>query len=151
MIVKAELRYVHKIQEILQIFGDASGLRCIWEKTKAAYVPGGPPPIAFEPLPWTWEQNANASKLMGYPTASSLSTEQMEVQVHRRIPRALKRYPVATSLAGRIVAANSLIMGTIWYLLTLRAGDLAFLAKLQTLVDSFVWARKSRVNRNTTT
>lgn len=40
--IKAEMRYVTKIKEILDTFAAASGLRSIWEKTKAAYIPGGP-------------------------------------------------------------------------------------------------------------
>lgn len=39
VVIKAEMRYVRKIKEILEIFGEASGLHCIWEKTKAAFIP----------------------------------------------------------------------------------------------------------------
>lgn len=90
--IKAEMRYILKIKEILEIFGAACGLRCIWEKTKAAYILGGPPPMAFWLLPWTWEENANASKLLGFPTASSLSTEQMEQQVQGKITASVDSY-----------------------------------------------------------
>lgn len=92
---------------------------------------GGGPPEEFGPLPWAWEVNANATKLLGFPTASSISTELMEVQVHNKITASIsKLFQRQLSLAGRIVAANSLILSTIWYLLSLWAGDLAFLSKL---------------------
>lgn len=55
------------------------------------------------------------------------------------------------SLAARIVVANSLILSTIWYLITLWAGDLSFLSKIQGQITKFVWAGKSRVDKLTIT
>lgn len=40
-------------------------------------------------------------------------------------------------------------MGCIWYLLAVWAGSRAFLLKLQKIIDAFVWAGRSRVNRGT--
>lgn len=152
MVIKAEMRYVRKVQEILDIFGKASGLKCIWEKTKAAFIPAGPPPSPFDGLPWTWEVDTTATKLLGFPTASDISAAQLENQVQLRMSTSIaKLQQRQLSLAGRVVAANSLILGSIWYLLTLWAGDLSFLAKLQRTLESFVWVGRARVNRNTMT
>lgn len=73
------------VKEILDIFAAASGLRFVWEKTKAAYIPGGQPLMAFWLLPWTWEETATASKLLGIPTSCSFSVAQMESQVITKI------------------------------------------------------------------
>lgn len=152
LVIRAEMRYVRKVKEILDIFGDASGLRCIWEKTKAAYIPRGPPPPIFRPLPWTWEIDANATKLLGFPTASSFSSTQLEEQIQTKMSTSITKLQARhLSLAERIIAANCLILGSIWYILTLWAGDLAFLMKLQKRIEAFVWAGKARVNRKTTT
>lgn len=108
--------------------------------------------MAFRPLPWTWEVNANATNLLGFPTASTFAVDQMEVQIQTRMANSIgKLQQRHLSLAGRVVAANSLIMGSIWYIITLWAGDLAFLSKLQKMVEAFVWAGRSRVNSNATT
>lgn len=55
------------------------------------------------------------------------------------------------SLAARVIVANSLILSTLWYLLTLWAGDLKFLHKIQQQIDLFVWNGKPRVDRHTIT
>lgn len=149
---KAGMRYVWVVKAILDLFEEASGLRFVWEKTKAAFLPEGPPSMPFWLLPWTWEQAANVTKSLGYHVAGSFSVGQMENQVHTRITnRICKLKKHQLSLAGRITAANSLILSTIWYVLTLWARDLSFLKKLQTLVEAFVWAGRSRVCQATAT
>lgn len=47
VIIKAEIWYVMALKAILDLFSIASGLRFIWENTKAAFIPGGPPPMSF--------------------------------------------------------------------------------------------------------
>lgn len=42
------MHYVMECKRILQLFGSASGLQCIWEHTKAAFIPGGPPPTRIQ-------------------------------------------------------------------------------------------------------
>lgn len=108
--------------------------------------------MSFWLLTWTWEEDANATKLLGFPTSSNFSTDQMEQQIQLKISTSIgKLQHRQLSLAGRVVAVNSLILGSIWYLLTLWVGDLAFVAKLHRTLDSFVWAGRAIVNRNTTT
>lgn len=51
IIIKAELRYIWALKAILDLFEAAFGLRFVWEKTKAAFIPKGPPPSIFLPLP----------------------------------------------------------------------------------------------------
>lgn len=76
----------------------------------------------------------------------------MEKLVHTPISTSISKLEKRQlSLVGRILAANSLILSTIWYVLTLWAGDLAFLTKLQRLIETFVWVGRSRVNRDTIT
>lgn len=76
----------------------------------------------------------------------------MEHQIQTKMSSSIAKLQLPhLSLAGRIIAANSLILGSIWYILTLWAGDLGFLTKLQKCIEAFVWAGKARVNRNTST
>lgn len=53
------------------------------------------------------------------------------------------------ALAARITVANGLILSTIWYMITLWAGEMAFLHKIQKKIEAFVWAGRPRVDRNT--
>lgn len=152
VVVRAEIRYIMKLKEILNLFAAASGMHCAWDKTKAAFIPGGPPPMDYCLYPWKWEENATASKSLGFPLASDFSTTLMEIQNQTTIDSRIKKLSKRQlSLAGRVTAANALIMGSIWYIITLWAGDLAFLSKRQRKVEHFVWAGKSRVNRNAST
>lgn len=53
VITRAQMSYVMECKRILQLFGAASGLHCMWEQTKAAFIPSGPPPPEFWLLPST--------------------------------------------------------------------------------------------------
>lgn len=152
VLTKADMRYIMECKRILGVFGAASGLHCDWEKTKAAFIPGGPPPAALWLLPWAWEEDATATNLLGIPTASGFSVARMEQQILERVEKAIaKLQNRQLSLSGRIMAANSLILSTIWYTVTVWAGELAFLSKIQRLIEIYVWNGRSRVNRKTST
>lgn len=53
------------------------------------------------------------------------------------------------TLAAQITIANTLLLGCIWYLITVWAGQPCFLGKLQRLINIFIWAGRSRVVRGT--
>lgn len=80
LIIRATMLYIPNCQNILQLFGTVSGLRCIWEQSTAAFIPDGPPPAEFWLLPWQWEDLSNASSLLGFPVAASFSVQLMESQ-----------------------------------------------------------------------
>lgn len=152
VMLRAEIRYIMACKDILMRFGAVSGLHFIWNQTKAAYIPDGPPPSAFWLFPWTWEEISNASKYLGFPMASDFAVAQTERLLCTKIDNSLEKFRTRhLSLAGRIVVANSLILSTIWYIITLWARDQKFFTTLQSRIDSFVWAGRPRVNRNTTT
>lgn len=51
------------------------------------------------------------------------------------------------SLPARIMIANSLILGCLWHVLIMWAGEDSFLKKLQRMVDHFIWRGRSRIAR----
>lgn len=84
--------------------------------------------------------------------ASRFSSIRMEERVTNKVSSCINKHRGRhLSLAARIVVANSLILTTLWYLLTLWARKLSFFAKIQCQLDTFVWAGRARVNRNTGT
>lgn len=124
----------------------------MWDQTKAAFIPGGPPPAGFELLPSKWEDESNATKHLGFPVANNFSTLQLKEQIQFGVSSNLNKLKQRhLSLAGRVLIANSLIMSTIWYFITLWAGDLDFLNHLQSQIERFIWAGRSQVARGTAT
>lgn len=151
MVVRAKAQYIRELQAILKLFGEAFGLVCAWEQTVASAIPAGPPPeLVF--FPWKWEDGNTATKLLGVPTAQTLSVERIESTLISKLEgRIHKLRERNLTLAARITIANPLLLGCIWFMLTVWPGERKFLKKLQALVDRFVWAGRSRVRGSTTT
>lgn len=65
--------------------------------------------------------------MLGIPTAQSLSVERIESELVSKLDGRIKKLRTRhLALAARITIANSLLLGCIWYMLT-------------------VWAKKTRV------
>lgn len=52
--------------------GIGFNLVCAWNKIVASVIPADPPPATLWLLPWTWEDDANASNFLGAPAAQSI-------------------------------------------------------------------------------
>lgn len=147
-LIRAVLRYIEEFKRLLTWFGALSGLLCAWEKTLASFIPAGPPPPELRLYPWTWEENTSASPLLGVPMAESIAQERMESMLVQKLDSQISKYQqIALSFAARVLVANSLILGCIWYLLIVWAGEERFLKRLQRMVDKFVWNGRNRVAR----
>lgn len=145
-IIQALLHYAEKFHRILIQFGDVLGLKFAWEQTTTSFIPGGPPPPSLSLLPWTWENNENASKIIGISAAQTIAMRRLEAVILAKIESKLNKFkPCCLTLAARIVVANGLVMGWLWFLLIMWAGEASFLRKLQKLVDNFVWTGRSLV------
>lgn len=108
--------------------------------------------MRFWLLPWTWEENSNATLILGIPVPSHFYTSQPMEQIQSKLVKSLAKLKLRhLSLAGRVMVANGLIMSSIWYFITLWASELSFFTKLQGLIESYVWAGRSRVSRGTVT
>lgn len=151
VVMRAKTEYVQELQWILQQFGEVSGLVCAWDQTIASVIPAGPPPTELGPVPWKWENNAEASKLLGIPTAQTLSVPRIESEIITKLEgRITKLDERHLTLAARIAIANSLLLGCIWFMLTVWAGKSEFLKKIQRMVERFVWKGRLRVRGSTT-
>lgn len=131
LIIMAEMRNLLECQSLLELFGRASGLYCDWRKTKAAFIPAHNIPQQFLDLGWHWESDFDVSKLLGIPIAQHISESQMVALVEAKLDGGLakvRKHP--TSLIARMTISNHLIMSTLWYMLTIWAGEVATLDKL---------------------
>lgn len=145
-VLRACLRYILAFQCILIQFGKVSGLHFAWEYTVASYIPARPPPPELRILRWKWEDNNTASPLVGAPVAQSIAQGRLEGILLEKIAKRINKIKErGLTLAARIVVANSLIMGCLWYFLILWAGDAKFLKRLQREVDRFIWGGRSWV------
>lgn len=150
MVIGAILLCILKVQQILDTFGKASGLICMWGKMVAALIPAGPPPAPLAQLPRTWESDATATPLLGILVAQSLSSGKMEIILTEKLDGKLAKMKLRhLNLAARITVAKSLLLGCLWYMLLVWSGKLTFLNLLQKRIDTFVWTGQSRVARST--
>lgn len=152
LVIRATLHTLREGRRLLKMFGQASGLECAWDQTVAAFIPGGPPSPDFWLESWTWEDDSGASNLLGFPIAQSVSASRMVEIILEKLDNKLAKFEsFHLSLPARIIVANSIILGSIWYLITLWAGDLSFLNQIQSRIDRFIWAGRPRVRRATVT
>lgn len=80
----------------------------------------------------------------------SISTTQMENLIQNKILNCLGKMKFGhLSLVVHVPLANSLILSTLWYLLTLCAGGVNFLNKIEWHIVFFVSADRIRMGRNT--
>lgn len=75
LIIRAIYCYILELQHILQIFEQVFGLVFAWNKTIAAPIPAGPPPIHLWMLPWEWEEEGKASPILGVPAGETVNVE----------------------------------------------------------------------------
>lgn len=79
----------------------------------------------------------------------SQANVQLEGLLTGRIEQRLLKLPdCLLNLGARVTIANSMILGCVWYLLLMWAGNDTFLSKLQRMVEQFVWAGRNRVFRD---
>lgn len=103
-------------------------------------------------MPWKWEDDSAASPLLGAPMAQTIAQERLETTLIQKVESRIAKYqPLALSFAARVMVANCMILGCIWYLLIMWAGEARFLQRLQRMVDRFVWKGRNRVARATVT
>lgn len=101
VIIKAEIYAVRLGHE-----KNPGSLRCslgptlyLGEDLGGSYT-GGPPPSAFWTLQWTWEVNANATKLLGIPTVKGFSTTLMEEKVHTKVTTSICKLEKCHFISG---------------------------------------------------
>lgn len=91
---------------IFDIFGRASSLLVKWLGIKAAML--------------TWESGLNSSKLLGFFFSDDLNANLMTAHLLKAVEDHLAKFKKkCTSLTTRGLIINSLILSTLWFMLTI--------------------------------
>lgn len=97
LIIRAVLCYILELQHILHVFGMVFGLVCAWDKTIVWPIPAGPLPLQLWLLPWTWEDDNNASKQLGFPTAQTIVVAKVEELILTKLENKMVKTAGASS------------------------------------------------------
>lgn len=91
---------------------------------------------------WTWEYPGHYSKLSGFVFgAGGIEQVALLQQIKEILNKAMKRAKMRPhSFMARVLAVNHLMMGSLWYLLTLWSGTDKELHEVQMLLINFLWA-----------
>lgn len=84
--------------------------------------------------------------MLGVPVAQSIASARLEANLVNTLEKKLNKLKSRFwSLAARTTGANSIILGSLWYSLTIWANNDKFLSKLQRSIDHFLWSGRNRV------
>lgn len=153
LLFRACLGYALEVKRILHVFGLATGLICAWDKTVALIRNSGwsaSSSIAALAMEMGGRRYSVADSGPGAPVAQTIAVGRVEsMLVTKMESKLVKLRACRLSLAARIIVVNSILLGSIWYLIIIWAGKCSFFGQLQRLVDNFVWGGRPWVNRAT--
>ncbi|KAL3684303.1 hypothetical protein R1sor_002325 [Riccia sorocarpa] len=139
------------MKNLLDSFGNASGLQIQWNKSAARWIGAAQnnrPSWAAE-LDWAWKGAGEATKLLGFSFEEGIKPEEMLSKCKRKINEVCSNAMYGSlSIYGRITVANAVLLGVFWYLIPLWAGEIEELQKMEKQIVSFVWSGASLETRN---
>ncbi|KAL3702291.1 hypothetical protein R1sor_020313 [Riccia sorocarpa] len=156
LLLRADRQNLLNAQNTLHMYGQASGLIVQWEKSKARWISAeNPRPPWTSELDWVWGMEDDSDKLLGFHFKDGLDEETIYQVALQKIQKWINS-PTArsTTIHGRIVIANHLIYGILWFLLPLWAGGKSKIRHIERLVLIYVWGgnedskRRHRVAEN---
>ncbi|KAL3675310.1 hypothetical protein R1sor_025258 [Riccia sorocarpa] len=136
-------------KQLLQTFGVASGLRVQWNKSKARWISTSTErPTWTEELDWVWGTEDEVDIFLGFLFTDQLDHnsifETVKQKIIKNINCPLNR---SSTIHGRIVIANHIMYGIIWFILPLWAGGKSMLRTLETLILRYVWGGTDYVKK----
>ncbi|KAL3689717.1 hypothetical protein R1sor_016026 [Riccia sorocarpa] len=132
-------------KNLLHQFGTASGLKVQWGKSVARWISDASPiPTWTSELDWVWGAPDQAEKFLGFHFTDTLQEESIFLAAKQKITAKINSPSArSTTIHGRIVIANHIIYGIIWFLLPLWTGDKGRLRTLERLILNYVWGGNS--------
>ncbi|KAG0605467.1 hypothetical protein M758_9G061900 [Ceratodon purpureus] len=126
---------------LLTDFGLATGLELNRTKCALYWFGPGPPPAWLSLFGCSVAAPHSLSRLLGTPFGVSLHTGDVDAFLTAKITRKLRYWAsIHLSLAGRVVIANSVMLSTLWYFLSIWGGSKTVLNSIRASIRNYVWS-----------
>jgi hypothetical protein len=120
------------ILSLLESYGLATGLRINWPKSQIYWISSDPPPPWLARLLCPWAVEGQLSKLLGTPFGVNLHTQDVDNFLLSKIQKKLDYWvSVHLSLSGRAIIANSVLLSTLYYFISLWGGSRQVIRKIR--------------------
>ncbi|KAL3676999.1 hypothetical protein R1sor_026947 [Riccia sorocarpa] len=141
LLLLADRQNLLNAKSLLHTFGLASGLHVQWGKSTATWIStSNSLPQWTDELDWTWAQQGQVDKFLGFRFADGLDHnsiyETVLLKVKAKINCPLNK---STTIHGRIVIANHLILGILWFLLPLWSANRSKIRSIEALILRYIW------------
>lgn len=94
---------------------------------------------------WSWEDDITATKLLGIHIDDEIVHGLMTKKIKVKLERGLQRLKInPTSLIGRVIAINNLILSSIWFAIALWVGSDFELKGYEKEITKFMWSCQRR-------
>lgn len=151
VIIEANKEVIEHTMRAFNTFGSVSGLYVNWVGTAAVWLSPQPIPQELDYLEWKWEEPQQHSKLLRFPFGVGISAEQVLEQIITKFearPAGMKLHQL--SFMARVTYINHLVMGSMWFLLSLWPGNDQALHRIIRVIMKALWEGKmERVDYDT--
>jgi hypothetical protein len=129
-----------RVLSLLDSYGLATGLCINWAKSQVYWLSSNPSPPWLARLPCPWAVERQLSKLLGTPFGINLHTQDVDEFLYTKIQKKLEYWAlVHLSLSGRAVIANSVLVSTLYYFITIWGGSRQVIRKIRAQIRNFLW------------
>lgn len=142
VILKGHRQNVDFCKSLFGLFHTVSGLKCNWERVDAILLSNNPMPQDLKDLQWVWESPGSYFKLLGIFVGMDGVDRECTVQ-HIRVLLDKKLVLLRLrphSFMARVLVVNQVLMGSLWYLLTVWCGSVRELHDIRMVLINFLWA-----------
>ncbi|KAL3689767.1 hypothetical protein R1sor_016076 [Riccia sorocarpa] len=145
LLLSADRQNLLNAKSLIHTFGVASGLMVQWGKSKARWVSqDNPMPPWISELDWIWGLNDDSDKLLGFHFKDGLDMDTIfQVALQKIKTRINSPTARSSTIHGRIVIANHLIYGILWFILPLWAAAKPKIRQIERLAQMQAFAVKT--------
>ncbi|KAL3679780.1 hypothetical protein R1sor_022736 [Riccia sorocarpa] len=140
-LLAADQHVLLNAKQILHSFGLASGLEVQWSKSKARWISeSNPKPTWVLQLDWIWAEQDETDKFLGFLFKDGLDEQAIHDMALEKINKKINApFYRSTTIHGRVVLANYIIYGIIWFLLPLWSADKQKIRSIERAILTYVW------------
>ncbi|KAL3689068.1 hypothetical protein R1sor_015377 [Riccia sorocarpa] len=140
LLLQADRSNLLSAKQLLHSYGMASGLMVQWGKSTARWISPDQPPNWLHELDWAWADADETERFLGFQFATTLDHDSIYEGVRQKVLKVINSNSArSTSIHGRVVIANHLMFGIIWFILPLWAGDRNKMRNIEALILRYIW------------